>query len=158
MADLDTGASAPPAKKKFSLFKKKLTPAQAPELKPGMDHTDAFSRAKDLFPLHAREREIKREKKVASLERKRSSQSREKSSSSPRVEKRRKFSNEDMRGKVDLGSETEDEEPARYLSYGSAKYGVVYMLMGLGNRPYLHLIVASRKRDPRRKNVVRRGV
>ncbi|KAF7906574.1 hypothetical protein EAF00_000853 [Botryotinia globosa] len=116
MADLDTGASAPPAKKKFSLFKKKLTPAQAPELKPGMDHTDAFSRAKDLFPLHAREREIKREKKVASLERKRSSQSREKSSSSPRMEKRTKFSNEDARGKVDLDSETEDEEPARESS------------------------------------------
>ncbi|KAK6613900.1 hypothetical protein H4I96_00221 [Botrytis cinerea] len=117
MADLDTGTSAPPVKKKFSLFKKKLTIAQAPELKPGMDHTDAFSRAKDLFPLHAREKEIKREKKIASLERKRSSQSREKSSSSPRVEKR-KFSNEDVQEKVDLDSETEDEELARYLLYG----------------------------------------
>ena len=117
MADLDTGTSAPPVKKKFSLFKKKLTTAQAPELKPGMDHTDAFSRAKDLFPLHAREKEIKREKKIASLERKRSSQSREKSSSSPRVEKR-KFSNEDVQEKVDLDSETEDEELARYLLYG----------------------------------------
>ncbi|ATZ46328.1 hypothetical protein BCIN_01g09470 [Botrytis cinerea B05.10] len=115
MADLDTGTSAPPVKKKFSLFKKKLTIAQAPELKPGMDHTDAFSRAKDLFPLHAREKEIKREKKIASLERKRSSQSREKSSSSPRVEKR-KFSNEDVQEKVDLDSETEDEELARKSS------------------------------------------
>lgn len=119
MADLDAGASIPPVKKKFSLFKKKLTPSQAPVLKPGQNHTDAFSRAKDLFPIHLKEKEIKREKKVASLERKRSSLSREKSSSSPRSDKRRKTSNEVLNGDAhldDLGSETEEEEfKARYL-------------------------------------------
>ncbi|KAJ8069607.1 hypothetical protein OCU04_000045 [Sclerotinia nivalis] len=112
MADLDT-VEAPPVKKKFSLFKKKLTQSPAPNIKPGQNHTDAFSRAKDLFPLHVMEKEIKREKKAATLERKRSSQSREKSSSSPRLEKRRKVGDEDVDVKVDLndlGSETEDEE------------------------------------------------
>lgn len=124
MADMD--ASAPPVKKKFSLFKKKITPSQAPDLKPGQNHTDVFSRAKDLWPIQVKEKEkeSKREKKVASLERKRSSQSREKSSSSPRLDKRRKVSNYDDDDEVDvdakidlndLGSETEDEEPmARY--------------------------------------------
>lgn len=110
MADIDASASAPPVKKKFSLFKKKLTPLQAPAA--GQNHTDAFSRAKDLFPLHIKENEIKRERKAAQLERKRSSLSLEKSSSSPRSEKRRKVSNENV--KVNLDSGTEDEEEARY--------------------------------------------
>ncbi|CAD6441408.1 2e2ddbfe-333b-44ee-a265-1b69e1967c93 [Sclerotinia trifoliorum] len=114
MADLDT-EEAPPVKKKFSLFKKKLTQSPAPNIKPGQNHTDAFSRAKDLFPLHVKEKEIKREKKAVTLERKRSSQSREKSSSSPRLEKRRKVGDVDVDVDVkvdlnDLGSETEDEE------------------------------------------------
>ncbi|QSZ35339.1 hypothetical protein DSL72_008209 [Monilinia vaccinii-corymbosi] len=110
MADPNAGASEAPVKKKFSLFKKKLNPSQAPCLKPGQNHTDAFSRAKDLFPIHVKETEIKRERKAASLERKRSSLSREKSSSSPRSEKRRKTSNEDVNVQLDdLGSETEDE-------------------------------------------------
>ncbi|APA06428.1 hypothetical protein SS1G_12903 [Sclerotinia sclerotiorum 1980 UF-70] len=110
MADLNT-VEAPPVKKKFSLFKKKLTQSPAPNIKPGQNHTDAFSRAKDLFPLHVKEKEIKREKKAATSERKRSSQSREKSSSSPRLEKRRKVGDEDVKVDVnDLGSETEDEE------------------------------------------------
>ncbi|ESZ98881.1 hypothetical protein SBOR_0739 [Sclerotinia borealis F-4128] len=112
MADLDADASAPPVKKKFSLFKKKLAPSQAPDPKPGQNHTDAFSRAKALFPIHVKEKEAQRERKAATLEKKRSSQSREKSSSSPRLDKRRKVSNENVKVNLnDLGSETDDEEP-----------------------------------------------
>ena len=118
MAELGAGASAPPVKK-FSLFKKKLTLSQAPEPKPGQNHTDAFSRARELFPIHIKEKEIKRGRKAASLERKRSSQSREKSASSPRQEKKRKVANDFKVESVNLDvedSETEDEEPqARYL-------------------------------------------
>ena len=74
---------APPAKKR-SLFSKTIS-----QLSEADKAVDFFSRAKEVFPERLAEEQRKREKKIAKLERKRSSASAEKAPSTPEGKRRR---------------------------------------------------------------------
>ncbi|PVH88287.1 hypothetical protein DL98DRAFT_648437 [Cadophora sp. DSE1049] len=81
-------APPPPPKVKKSLFSKKIT-AKIPDSE---EPVDFFSRAKDVYHLQHAEEERRRQKKLAKLERKRSSTSGEVKELSPSGAKRRRVS------------------------------------------------------------------
>jgi len=104
--------AAPPKNK--SLFNKSTWNKPA-EFEDGVGF---FSRAKDLFPIRAAEEERKRQKKLAKLERKRSTASAEgKESSTPEVKRRRVSSQaEDREHSSDSSPDNNHNDEADWTS------------------------------------------
>ncbi|TVY71260.1 DNA repair protein rad60 [Lachnellula suecica] len=102
--DNSTAVAAPnPPPKKRLLFAKKLN-AQRNEAEEAVDF---FSRSHEIFPQNLAEEERKRQKRIAKLERKRSSTSVEIKEPSPHEEKKRRISEDHY------SSEEEPEEASR---------------------------------------------
>jgi len=102
----DRAVEASPPKKR-SLFSKAISAKVAVE----DEAVEFFSRAKELYPQRLAEEEKKRQKKLAKLERKRSSASAEMKESTPLERKRRRVSAQDGHSSDSSPNHDGNEEP-----------------------------------------------